>query len=258
MAVLAIANQKGGVGKTTTAVTVGHGFAREGYRVLLVDLDSQGNVADSLGLPGGDDLRRLLSPERPRPLPEVRTPSGRDHLEVVRADKTTAALKQILAGVTLREYVLADVLAGADYDLIVLDCAPSVDLFHFAALVAADWLLVPTRLDKLAVNGVRDVLQTLVSLQRVSRCQLAGVLPTFYERVTRESHAQLRHLAETFRGQVLPPIPLDTQCREAARYGQTLWEYAPESRAVAGLPLDGTGRRVGGYAQTIERLKEVL
>jgi cellulose biosynthesis protein BcsQ len=63
---------------------------------------------------------------------------------------------QTLAGVTLREYVLAEVLQGAGYDVIALDCAPSVDLLHFAALVAADYLLIPTRLDKLAVNGVRD------------------------------------------------------------------------------------------------------
>jgi cellulose biosynthesis protein BcsQ len=82
--------------------------------------------------------------------------------------------------------------------VILLDCAPSADLLHFAALVAADYLLIPTRLDKLAVNGVRDALQTLAALKRISRCQVAGILPTFYERVTLESHEQLIHLAQTF------------------------------------------------------------
>jgi chromosome partitioning protein len=258
MVVIAIANQKGGVGKTTTAVTLGHGFARQGYRVLLADLDSQGNVADSLGLAPGDDLRRLLSPDLKEALGSVVTPSGRERLELVRSDKTTASLKQTLAGVTLREYVLADALEGADYGLVILDCAPSVDLFHYAALVAADWLLVPTRLDKLAVNGVRDVLQTLVSLQRVSHCQLAGVIPTFYERVTRESHEQLLHLARTFGRQVFPPIPQDTQCREATRYGQTLWEYAPRARALAGFEADGRGKMIGGYTQVMARIQELM
>ena len=232
---MAILNQKGGVGKTTTAVTLASGLARNGYRVLLIDLDTQGNVADSLGLPHGDDLRRLLSPDLRCPLDQVITSSGLDRLDVIRSDKSTTALKQTLAGVTLREYILADVLESAAYDVILLDCAPSADLLHFAALVAADYLLIPTRLDKLAVNGVRDALQTLAALKRISHCQVAGILPTFYERVTLESHEQLIHLAQTFGKLVLPPIPQDTQCRVASRYGKTLWEYSPQAKALTRL-----------------------
>lgn len=252
----AILNQKGGVGKTMTAVTLASGLARQGYDVLLVDLDTQGNVADCLGLPPGDDLRRLLSPEWRHPLNEAATASGQEHLDVVRSDKSTAALKQSLAGVTLREYLLAEALEKARYDVILLDCAPSVDLLHFAALVAADYLLIPTRLDKLAVNGVRDALQTLLALKRISRCQIAGVLPTFYERVTAESHEQLTHLARTFGRLVLPPIPQDTQCRVANRYGKTLWQHAPETRALTGYEYGG--RRVGGYLQALERIEALL
>ena len=251
---IAILNQKGGVGKTTTAVTLASGLARTSYKVLLIDLDTQGNVADSLGLPHGDDLRRLLSPDLQCSLDQAVTSSGVDNLDVIRSDKSTTALKQTLAGVTLREYILADVLANAAYDLIVLDCAPSVDLLHFAALVAADFLLIPTRLDKLAVNGVRDALQTLAALKRISQCQVAGILPTFYERVTIESHEQLIHLAQTFGRLVLPPIPQDTQCRVATRYGKTLWEYAPNAKALLGY--EQGSKRVGGYLQTLERVKE--
>ena len=253
---MAILNQKGGVGKTTTAVTLASGLARTGLQVLLIDLDTQGNVADSLGLPHGDDLRRLLSPDLHYPLDQVATPSGLDRLAVIRSDKSTTALKQTLAGVTLREYILADVLAGASYDVILLDCAPSADLLHFAALVAADYLLIPTRLDKLAVNGVRDALQTLAALKRISHCQVAGILPTFYERVTLESHEQLVHLVQTFGRLVLPPIPQDTQCRVATRYGKTLWEYAPSAKALNGY--EQGNRRMGGYLQVLERVKEWL
>jgi len=77
---MAILNQKGGVGKTTTAVTLASGLARNGYRVLLIDLDTQGNVADSLGLAHSDDLRRLLSPDLHVPIDQVVTSSGLDHL----------------------------------------------------------------------------------------------------------------------------------------------------------------------------------
>ncbi len=252
----AILNQKGGVGKTTSAVTLASGLARMGSRVLLVDLDTQGNVADSLGLVHSDDLRRLLSPDLHCSLEQVVTPGGVEHLDVIRSDKSTTALKQTLAGVTLREYVLADVLQDSDYEVIVLDCAPSVDLLHFAALVAADFLLIPTRLDKLAVNGVRDALQTLAALKRISHCQLAGILPTFYERVTSESHEQLVHLAQTFGRLIMPPIPQDTQCRVASRYGKTLWEFEPNAKALIGY--DQGSKRIGGYSQVLERIQELL
>ncbi len=254
--IIAILNQKGGVGKTTTAVTLASGLARKGYQVLLIDLDTQGNVADSLGLPHGDDLRRLLSPDVQISLDHVMTPSGIDHLEIIRSDKSTTALKQSLAGVTLREYVLADVLQGSSYDVITLDCAPSVDLLHFAAIVAANYLLIPTRLDKLAVNGVRDALQTLASLKRISHCQVAGILPTFYERVTLESQEQLVHLAQTFGRLVMPPIPQDTQCRVASRFGKTLWEFEPNTKALTGF--ERGNRQIGGYIQIMERIQELL
>lgn len=254
---LAILNQKGGVGKTTTAVTLASGFAQKGYKVLLVDLDTQGNVADSLGIPQGDGLRRLLSPDLRQPLEQIVTYSRQECLFVICSDKTTAGLKQTLAGVTLREYILADALEAADYDLIFLDCAPSVDLLHFAALAAADYLLIPTRLDKLAINGVRDALQSLVSLKCVSHCQLAGILPTFYERVTVESHVHLTHLAQTFGRLVLPPIPQDTHCRVASRCGKTLWEYEPGTRALLGYGAAGD-KKVGGYVQVMERVEELL
>ncbi|MCL4562951.1 MAG: ParA family protein [Chloroflexi bacterium] len=254
--IIAILNQKGGVGKTTTAVTLASGLARMGNQVLLIDLDTQGNVADSLGLPHGDDLRRLLSPDLRCTLEQVVTPSGLDHLDVIRSDKSTTALKQTLVGVNLREYILADVLQGSGYDVIALDCAPSVDLLHFVALVAADFLLIPTRLDKLAVNGVRDALQTLAALKRISHCQVAGILPTFYERVTLESHEQLVHLARTFGRLVLPPIPQDTQCRVASRYGKTLWEHEPNAKALIGY--DQGSKHIGGYIQVLDRVKELL
>lgn len=253
---IAILNQKGGVGKTTTAVTLASGLAKKGRHVLLVDLDTQGNVADSLGLPHSDDLRKLLSPDLRYSLDQVITSSGVGHLDIIRSDKSTTALKQSLAGVTLREYLLADVFEECKYDVIVLDCAPSVDLLHFAALVAADYLLIPTRLDKLAVNGVRDALQTLSALKRISRCQVAGILPTFYERVTLESHEQLIHLAQTFGRLVLPPIPQDTQCRVASRYGKTLWEHEPKAKALVGY-MEGN-KQFGGYVQVLDRIKEIV
>lgn len=261
MLTICIANQKGGVGKTTTACTVAHRLAIQGYHTLLIDLDSQGNVADSFGLAAGNDLARLLTPGSGLPLAQVITSSGRPNLDLIRSDKSTVPLKLALAGLDFREYVLADTLCveQADYDLALIDCPPSVDLFQTAALVAADYLIVPTQLDQLAVKGVRDMLQSLRAVHQARRsgCQLAGVIPTFYDRVTKESHDQLMHLAGAFGRRVWPPVPIDTKCREATRHGQTLWEYAPHSRALVGV-RNGSNNPVGGYVQVIERLERLL
>lgn len=260
MSVLAIVNQKGGVGKTTTAVTLAHGFALSGKRVLLIDLDSQGNVADCLGLPEGGDLYDLLSPKKESDpellIQNAALDSGRPGLEVIRSDKTTATLKQMLAGDDFKVYRLHDALDYSTYDMVIMDCAPSVDLLQTAAIVAAYYVMVPTRLDQLAMKGVRDVLKSMRTIEsRIRReIRLAGILPTFYDRVTSESYEQLKHLAKAFGKHVLPPIPLDTQCRVASRHGKTLWEFCQDGRALKGY-VGESGERIGGYAEVLQRIK---
>ncbi|NPV87772.1 MAG: ParA family protein [Anaerolineae bacterium] len=257
MIILAVVNQKGGVGKTTTAVTLAHGLAQRDYHTLLIDLDAQGNVADCLGLETGNDLYRLLFPGMALPLAQGVTPSGRPRLDVVRSDRTTTQLKIALGAADMREYVLDDLLKDASYDVVILDCAPSMDVLHTAAMVAAHYILIPTRLDQLAVKGVRDVLTTLQGLSRISTCQLGAIIPTFYDRQTNESLLQLKHLARHFKEQVWPPIPQDVHCRESTRYGKTLWEYAPQARALLGY-THTRGQSVGGYIQMVDRVEEVL
>ena len=257
MITLAIVNQKGGVGKTTTAVTIAHGLALRGYHTLLIDLDSQGNVADCLGLEAGNDLYRLMFPGIQEPFEKVVIPSGRERLDVVRSDKNTAQLKIALGAADLREYALDNLLKGLRYDVAILDCAPSMDVLHTAAMVAAHDVLVPTRLDQLAVKGVRDVLGTLHGLARISTCRLGAIIPTFYDRQTNESLLQLKHLAKTFREAVWPPVPQDVLCRESTRFGKTLYEYAPSSRALVGYK-DDRGHMSGGYQQILDRVEEVL
>jgi chromosome partitioning protein len=259
MVVLAVVNQKGGVGKTVTAVNLAHGLAMHGYRTLLIDLDPQGNVADCLGLPPGNDLYRLLFPGNGLPLKESTTSTGRQDLDVVRSDKSSANLKLAIGALAdrPREYILDDVLREARYDVVVLDCAPSVDILHTLAVVAAHYILIPTRLDQLAVKGVRDMLVTLRSLARITTCELGAIIPTFYDRTTNESYLQLKHLAETFHEYVWPPVPQDVVCRESTRFGKTLWEYGPNTRALVGY-TDRSGRLIGGYQQVVQRVEEGL
>jgi chromosome partitioning protein len=253
--VIAVANQKGGVGKTTTAVTVAAALAERGRRVLLFDLDPQGHVAFSLGLAKAPDFYRLIVDSES--LPNVVT-RARPGLDVVIGDKRTEAAKRFVTTLDFREGVIRDVLIGAaGYDLAILDLAPSVDVLHVAALVAADFVLIPSRLDALAIDGVNEILRSIAEISRQGH-RLTGwaIVPTFFDRVTRETMQQLQDLVKAFPKNVWPPIPQDTRAREAAAYGQTLWEYAPTAPALVGY--EQKDKRIGGYITTVDRLENVI
>jgi chromosome partitioning protein len=260
MITIAVANQKGGTGKTTTAVTLGHKLAQDHHRVLLVDTDVQGHVATALGLDKAPGIYQLVQYYQGVGQPLI--VKARPRLDVVPSDKATEPAKRILVSMNFRERILADTLSELDYDVVVVDCAPSVDVLHMAALVAADWLIVPTRLDYLAVDGVNEVIGSLSEIQRRSPDSapaMLGVLPTFYDRQTNETMAQLKILVDAFGKYILPPVPVDTKLREAPAFGQTIWEYAPTSRSVIGVPsANGRVKHLGGYAQFVERVKEVM
>ncbi len=245
MSIITFANQKGGVAKTTSAVNVAHGAALRGYKTLLIDLDSQGNVADSLGLPEGSDLYRWLVDDEEY-FQNCSMPSGRDRLDVIRSSKKTEKLKEILSSRNFRERILSIGLTDYEeiYDLVIFDCPPSVDIFQVAALVASDYLVVPTKLDQFAVKGVIEIIRSLDAVMRGTEChcKLAGILPTFFDRVTTESHQQLENLVAEYGNLVWPPIPVDNTCRVANRKGKTLFEMQTPSKA--GL----------AYAEIIDRI----
>ena len=258
MVAIAIANQKGGTGKTTTAVTLAHGLAMDGCRVLVVDTDVQGHVAAALGMDKAPGIYRLV--QWYQGLGDLLVVQARENLDIIPGDKTTEPAKRILASMDFRERILADALEEmGDYDVAIIDCAPSVDVLHVSALVAADLLVVPTKMDYLAVDGVNEVLRSLTEIRRrgAAAPNLLGVLPTFFDRQTNETLVQLKALAEAFGRYVLPPIPIDTRLREAPAHGRTIWEYAPGSRSVVGV-TNGNGTVIGGYAQFVARVKEWL
>ncbi len=269
MKIVAVVNQKGGVGKTTSVVNIGHRLALSGRKVLLVDMDPQGNVAESLGMEPASGLYDLLVSGKS--LDEVTLSTTRENLYVVPGDSTTALAKQVLATRGFAEFVLQKALRGMGgaapasvYDLVLLDMAPSLDILHVAAIVASDYLLIPVKLDHLSLVGVKqvagtmsEVRQTLHSLGMTLKCTLLGVLPTFYERSTTASRENLVALREAFPGGVvMPVIPQDTKLREAPAAGKTIWEYAPQSRGAVGMPVNGD--MLGGYQAATDWLREKI
>ena len=251
--IIAIANQKGGVGKTTTAVTLGAGLAMASHRTLIMDLDPQGHVAHMLNLPKSGGLRRWFYDDEPLENEAVKV---RDRLFVLRGDKSTDRVKGKIRDESYGEELFARALIEGTqkFDVVILDMAPSLDVLHVAGLLAADFVLVPTKLRFTDLDGVSEVIR---SIQEVSRhghsIQHYVFLPTFYDRITKETTLRLRELYQAFQARVWPPIMQDIRAAEAPGHGQTLWEYAPACSALAGY-IDANGHRVGGYGDTLGRV----
>ncbi len=231
--VLAVFNHKGGTGKTTTSVSIAAGLASRGLRVLLVDTDSQGNVGVSLGVKAERSLYHVLVMGLS---PDTAVQNVRPGFDVLPANETLAAAELYLAGRQNRDRVLRDRLARvADgYDVVILDCSPSLSLLNQNALVAADAILVPVACDFLSLVGVRQVIKTVKSVNSLLHhpVQIWGVLPTFYDARARICRDAVETLQQHFGERCLAPIRAGTRIKEAPAQGKTIFEHAPDSNAA--------------------------
>jgi chromosome partitioning protein len=239
---IAIFNHKGGTGKTTTCVTIAAGLAARGLRVLVVDTDSQGNVACSLGLKPERTLYHVLVMGLP---PRAAAVNVRPNLDVIASNETLAAAELYLAGRQNRDRVLRERLEKTtDYDVVLLDCSPSLSLLNQNALVFADGVLIPVACDYLSLVGVRQVVKTIKNVNSLLHhpVQLWGVLPTFFDARARICHDALDTLVQHFGDRCLAPIRQATRVKEAPASQKTLFEHAPDSQVAA------------DYERVVERL----
>ncbi len=230
---LAIFNHKGGTGKTTTTVSLAAGLAARGLRVLLVDTDSQGNVGVSLGVKLEKSLYHVLVMGVK---PEDVVVKVRENLDFIGSNETLAAAELYLAGRQNRDRILRDRLArvSENYDIVMVDCSPSLSLLNQNALVLADGILVPVACDFLSLVGVRQVVKTVKNVNSLLRhpVQIYGVLPTFYDARAKICREAVDTLTEHFGERCLPPIRQATKFKEAPSVGKTIFEYAPDSNAA--------------------------
>jgi len=235
---IAILNQKGGTGKTTTAVNLAAGLAERANEVLLIDTDAQGNVGVSLGVAGEKSLYHVLV-EGADPA-ETAVPV-RKHLDVITSDATLAAAEIWLArqSTEARSKMLGKRAGGVaisrHYDYVIIDCGPSLNLLNQNALSYVDEVLIPVTCDYLALVGVKQVLRTIKDVERHlgHAVRISGVLPTFYDGRTRLAREVLETLQGHFKVKCLEPIRLNTRLAEAPSHKKTIFEYAPTSHGAA-------------------------
>ena len=231
---LAVFNHKGGTGKTTTTVSIAAGLASEGLRVLLVDTDSQGNVGVSLGVKAERSLYHVLV--MGLRATDVAIPV-RPNLDLVAANETLAAAELYLAGRQNRDRVLQQRLASAcdGYDVVILDCSPSLSLMNQNALVFAECILVPVACDFLSLVGVWQVIKTVKNVNSLLHhpVEIYGVLPTFYDARARICRDAVDTLKQHFGDKCLSPVRSTIKIKEAPAQGKTIFEYAGDSNAAA-------------------------
>lgn len=238
--IIAIANQKGGVGKTTTAVTLAHGLTLLGQPALIVDLDPQGHCALALGIEQSPDAARFLGSFGDDPKRFIKA-TGRRGLGLIAGDKKTVGATQGLEGngehpAYLRETLLAPIMRNNGEPtprFIVLDTPPGLGWLQRAAIWASDFVIIPSGCDFLSTNGAGQIYESLQVLRsddgKPWRGELYGVLPTMHD-ATRESAAVLAELRENFGPRVLSPISRAVAVKEATACGKTIFEYAPQSK----------------------------
>ena len=231
---IAIALSKGGVGKTTTAISLAGGLARAGQRVLLVDMDTQGQVAKALGLRPQVGLAELVMNQL---APEQVMVEAREGIWLLAGGRSLAGLKRVIARKDFGgEQTLSEALTALDgeYDVALVDTAPAWDTLTVNALFYATEVLVPVSLEVMALQGLIEFVRALAPIQRYhSDLALRYVLPTFMDRRVKKSEEILTHLKGHYADVICEPIRYNVRLSEAPGYGQTIFEYAPSSPGAA-------------------------
>jgi chromosome partitioning protein len=236
--IIAIANQKGGVGKTTTAVNLGASLAASEQKTLVIDCDPQGNTTSALGFPK-DPARRTLYQTLilDEPIERVTLDAQVEGLDLIPSDKNLVGASVELVLMENREYRLRAAISGIKekYDYILIDCPPALDLLTLNALAASDSVLVPIQCEYLALEGVSELLDTLMRLRRTINPSLAieGILLTMYDDRTTLSKQVAADLRSFFGGQVFDTvIPRNVRLAEAPSHGMPVMFYDIHSKGA--------------------------
>lgn len=232
-----IQNFKGGVGKTTTSINLAASLAKKGKKVLAVDLDHQGNMTKGLGYSVKDTTPTIF-----HILKDIdfdfsdAVATVRHNLDLIPSDSKTAGLEDILHSMPRREEMLKIKLANvSDWDVIILDCPPAHGLIHLNALLFAEYIIFPVTPEVWSYDGLEGVLSSIKRMQKYFNYKptILGALPTIVDERYSLTGEVRRLLEQTFGAEkLLTPIRTDAKLKNSQKKGQTIFEFAPRSRAA--------------------------
>ena len=236
--VFAITNQKGGVGKTTTAINLAASLAANDIKVLVIDSDPQGNATSGLGIAKGTDkpsLYNVLLGETP-PSEAIR-PTEMEGLHLISADKNLVGATLELVDLPRREFRLRERLEPIrqEYQFILIDCPPALDLLTLNALLAADAVLIPIQCEFFALEGISELMDTIERIREGFHhpLEIAGILLTLFDDRTNLTRQVAADLKEFFKDEVFETvIPRSVRLAEAPSFGKPILSYDPRSKGA--------------------------
>ena len=244
--IIALSNQKGGVGKTTTCANLGIGLAMEGKKVLVVDADPQSSLSISLGYPQPDQLPVTITNLMKKVILDKPITEGegilhqKEGVDLLPASIELAGLEASMVNVMSRETILRQVLneIGKPYDFILLDCMPSLGMLTINALAAADSVLIPVQAHYLPAKGLEQLLQTISKVRRQINpdLRIEGVLLTMVDSRTNYARDISNLIRETYGGKLkvfATDIPLSVRAAEISAEGKSIYTHDPNGKVAA-------------------------
>ena len=244
--ITALCNQKGGVGKTVTAVNLGIGLAREGKRVLLADIDPQGSLTASLGYQRPDQMENTMAEILGRVISDEPQAPGKgiihhtEGVDLLPANIELSGLEVTLVNTMSRETILRDYLNSVrdQYDVILLDCCPSLGMLTINALAAADEVIIPAQAHYLSLRGMEQLIRTISNVKRKINpaLEIAGILITMADMRTNYSREIIDLLRNTYGSKLRifdSIIPLSIRAAETSAEGRSIYLHDPAGKVSA-------------------------